>query len=116
MKPKKTITVKLNYHFIDWILEDFSTSVLAEAWSEGNSIEDFAIGVMGDFIYIEHINNWEEIKPKLNESYYDENNYDFVSKDKGVLFGDWCEEKYEFVPFSETDKYEIVYICEQNAK
>ena len=42
MKPKKTITVKLNYHFVDWIVQEYSASELVDALKGENSIEDFA--------------------------------------------------------------------------
>jgi hypothetical protein len=107
----KTITVELTYDFVRWILEDFSSSDIIEHIRGGTaSIEDLAISVMGDYVYLNHINNWEEIKPKLNESYYDAKNWEFVSKGKGVLFGNWCEENEEFAPFSKTDKYKIIYV------
>ena len=47
--------------FIPWILEDYDQQDITDAWSTGEDIEDFALGIAG-LIPVQHIKNWDDVK------------------------------------------------------
>jgi len=63
--------------FIPWILEDHNQEDIARAWSSGEAIEDFALGIAG-LIPVQHIKNWSDIK-----HHWDNDLKDYPCKHKG---------------------------------
>ena len=73
--------------FIPWILEDYSDQEIAEAWSSGESIEDFCISHAG-LLPIQHIRNWDDIKHHFDDEPY---NGKEINYSTGKLYTSWSE-------------------------
>ena len=75
--------------FIPWILEDYDQEGISKAWSSGETIEDFALGVAG-LIPVQHIKNWDDVKHHWDNDLKDDGYIESVPR---TLRVEWVNEE-----------------------
>lgn len=70
MAKKQKVKIMRNW-FIPWILEEYNQQDIIDAWSTGENIEDFALGIAG-MIPINHIENWGDVKHHWDDDLKDD--------------------------------------------
>ena len=100
-------TIYLTNDFAEWILDDYSKEEIIEICIDGKySLKDYALECQGDWIPINYIDNWEEVKAVLNKidvkSFIKEHEDSILTNrwwdnmEEGQLIGDFMEEDGEF--------------------
>ena len=86
MKMKVKMQVRHDW-FIPWILEEYDSCDIRDAWSSGETIEDFCMGIAG-LLPIDHIWNWDDIKNHFDDEPY---NRSEINPETGKLYASWTE-------------------------
>lgn len=73
--------------FIPWIFEEYNEDDMQEAWSSGESIESYALGIAAS-IPVNHIDNWEDVKHHWDNEPCDEWQKNYLTE-KG--FDKWTD-------------------------
>ena len=81
----KTIEIKLDTNFVHWLFLEWDThDVVEQMLFNEQSIEEVAISCLGDWMPLNYVLNWDEIKPLLDEQ-----------KIEGIPVGDYIEKEGE---------------------
>ena len=81
----KQIEIKLHTDFVQWLYQEKETYEIVEMMLfQEYSIEEMAVGSLGDWLPLSYVLNWDKIKPLLNEQ-----------KIEGKPVGDYIEENHE---------------------
>ena len=81
----KTIEIKLHTDFVQWLFQEWDTyDVVEQMLFNEQSIEEVAISCLGDWMPLNYVLNWDEIKPLLDEQ-----------KIEGIPVGDYIEKEGE---------------------
>lgn len=98
--------------FIPWIFEEYDEDAMQEAWSSGESIESYALGIAGS-IPINHIDNWEDVKHHWDNEPCDEWQRNFLTERGFDKWTDYYEDDgyVEGIP----DTLEVKWIQSEEA-
>ena len=111
-------TIYLTNGFAEWMLDDFSKESILDACMDGKySPRDYALDCQGDWIPIQYIDNWEEIRSVLNKidvkSFIKKHENSTLSNrwwddmEEGQLIGDFMDEDGEFQNWREIGGFEF---------
>lgn len=84
--PKEKLQIEHDW-FTSWILKDYDAEDVTDAWSNGESIEDFCLSHAG-LLPINHIRNWHDIKNHFNTESYKGTE---VNRETGKTYTSWSE-------------------------
>lgn len=111
-------TIYLTNDFAEWILDDYSKEEILDACMDGKySPRDYALDCQGDWIPIQYIDNWEEIRSILNKidvksfiKKYKNSKLSYRwwdNMEEGQLIGDFMDEDGEFQNWHEIGGFEF---------
>ena len=81
----KTLEIKLHTDFVHWLFQEWDTyDDVEQMLFNEQSIEEVAISCLGDWMPLNYVLNWDEIKPLLDEQ-----------KIEGIPVGDYIEKEGE---------------------
>ena len=96
---KERIKLIINEEIVLWLAEDYDTEYLVRMLLDDGQkcFRDIIFGMLGDYIPLRFIDNWEEAREKFNKTTY-----------KGMPLGDYYENENEIGEYPEHVYFDIV--------